>query len=180
MSTENRAARMSRLVADKDARVQDHRQRPLPAWLAGRGTRRAIAVLPVLPLAGGLVAGTMADSLARTTVMVVVVTLCVGLLLLLRQASRMLDAVPDRMLDEREVGERDNAHRRAHALTVGLLTVLVLVAIADGVMRKTGGSSLIDGDGWINVTLTAMLVGAMMPAAVLTWRGSEPLDDLDG
>jgi hypothetical protein len=138
-----------------------------------------MALLPVLPLVGGLYAGTMPDTLVRTGLMTAVVTVSVVGGLLLRPATRMLDVVPDRLLDEREVGERDNAYRRAHGLVVGLMVLLAMMAVADGTTRKVTGSPLVEGDGWIAITLTAMLVSTMMPAAVLAWRCEEPLDDAE-
>jgi len=178
-AAEQRAAQLSELLAQKDARMQHLRQRPLPTWLASRRNRRAMALLPAVPLIGGMYAGTMPDSMARATLMVVVVAVICGGGLLLRRVSRLLDVAPDRLLDEREAGERDDAYRRAHNLVVGLLALLALMAIADGTMRKVADSPLVDGDGWISITVTAVLVGTMMPAAVLAWRRSDPLDDID-
>lgn len=175
-TAERRAAQMSRLIAEKEDRVRSQRERPLPAWLARRRTRRAIALSPLLPLAGGLYAGTLPDSISRSTLMAVVGAFSVTGILLLRRGTRLLDAAPDHLLDEREIAERNAAYRLTHRFTVALLGLLALLAIADGTVRKATGTALIDGDGWIPITLTAMLVGAMIPAAVLAWRHTETED----
>ena len=174
-----RTAQTSRLLAEKDAQVQHYRQRPLPTWLADRRNRRAMALLPILPLLGGLFAGTLPDTLLRSALMTAVAVLSVASILLLRRSTRLLDAVPDRLLDEREIGERNVAYRRAHNLVFSLLGLVALMAIADGVVRKATDSPLIEGDGWISVTLTVMLVSYMIPAAVLAWRHTESGDDTD-
>jgi hypothetical protein len=55
------------------------------------------------------------------------------------------------------------------------------MAVADGVVRKTTAASLVDGDGWISITITAVLVGVMIPAAVLAWRHTgDPVGTDDG
>jgi hypothetical protein len=174
---DNRAAPLSRLLAEKDARIRQHRDRPLPTWLASRRSRRALALIPVLPLAVGFFAGTLPDSVLRSALMAAVAVLSVAGILLLRTSTRLLDSAPDRLLDEREISERNLAYRLSHGLVVGLFGLLALMAIADGLARKIGSAALIDGDGWISITVTAVLVGAMIPAAVLAWRHTEPLGD---
>ncbi|WP_229071013.1 hypothetical protein [Actinoplanes sp. DH11] len=178
-AAEDRAAQLSRLLAEKDDQLRLHRERPLPGWLADRRSRRAAALLPVLPLAGGLFAGTLPDTVFRSTLMTAVAALSVAGILLLRRATRLLDAVPDRLLDEREITERNAAYRLSHNVVLALLSVLALMAVADGAMRKVADSALIEGDGWIPIMVTAVLVGTMIPAAVLAWRYTEPLDDTD-
>ena len=163
--------------AEKDAWIRRHRDRPLPAWLASRRSRRVLALAPVLPLAVGCYAGTLPDGVPRSVLMAAVAVLCVAGVLLLRTATRLLDSAPDRLLDEREISERNLAYRLAHGLVVVLISLLALMAIADGLVRKAGSGSLVDGDGWIAITITAVLVGAMIPAAVLAWRHTEPLAD---
>jgi hypothetical protein len=176
---DERAARLSRMLAEKDARIRQHRERPLPAWLASRRSRRALALAPILPLAVGFYAGTLPDTILRSSLMAAVAVLSVALILLLRIGTRLLDSAPDRLLDEREISERNLAYRLAHGLVVALFSLLALMAIADGVVRKTADAALVDGDGWISITITAMLAGAMIPAAVLAWRHNEPHGDIE-
>lgn len=176
-TAERRAAQVRQMRAEMDARLQHKRERALPSWLANRRNRRAVALLPLLPLACGLYAGTRPDDILRSTLLALVALGSVAGILLLRRATRLLDAVPDRLLDEREIGERNDAYRRAHALLVGLLALLTALAVADGTVLKLTGSPLIPGDGWLPVTMTAMLVGGMIPAAVVAWRWTEPSDE---
>lgn len=178
-TADRRTEQLSRLTAEKDARLRRHRDRPLPPWLTSRGNRRAVAMLPLVPLACGLVAGTRPDSVLRSTLLAAVALSSVAGILVLRWVTRLLDAVPDRLLDEREIGERDRAYRRAHGLVVGLIGLLMVLAVADGVLSKVTGSPLIPGDGWIAVTISTMLVATMVPAAVLAWRWTDAPADLD-
>jgi hypothetical protein len=167
----------------------------------GRRNRRTLAVFPVLPLAVGFYAGTLPDSMLRSALMTTVAALSIVGILLLRTGTRLLDSVPDRSLDEREISEREIsereisereiserdiserelAHRMSHGLVVTLISLLAAMAVADGVVRKTTAASLVDGDGWISITITAVLVGVMIPAAVLAWRHTgEPVGTDDG
>jgi hypothetical protein len=175
IDADKRSAQLNRLLAEKDARIRRHRDRPLPGWLASRRNRRIVALTPVLPLIAGFYAGTLPDDVPRSVLMAAVAVLSVAGILLLRTATRLLDSAPDRLLDEREISERNLAYRLAHGLVVVLISLLALMAIADGLVRKAGSGSLVDGDGWISITITAVLVGAMIPAAVLAWRHTEPL-----
>jgi hypothetical protein len=163
---------------------------------AGRRNRRTLAVFPVLPLAVGFYAGTLPDSMLRSALMTTVAALSIAGILLLRTGTRLLDSVPDRSLDEREISEREIsereisereiserelAHRMSHGLVVTLISLLAAMAVADGVVRKTTAASLVDGDGWISITITAVLVGVMIPAAVLAWRHTgDPVGTDDG
>jgi hypothetical protein len=143
-------------------------------------------VFPVLPLVVGFYAGTLPDSMLRSALMTTVAALSIVGILLLRTGTRLLDSVPDRSLDEREISEREIserelAHRMSHGLVVTLISLLAAMAVADGVVRKTTAASLVDGDGWISITITAVLVGVMIPAAVLAWRHTgDPVGTDDG
>jgi hypothetical protein len=178
-AAEKRAAQVSRLLAEKDARMQQHRQRPLPAWLASRGNRCALALLPLVPLATGIYAATRPDDMVRSALLLVVAVVTVAGILLLRRSTRLLDAVPNRLLDEREIGERDRAHRHAYGFVTGLGALLALIAVADSTVDKVTGTPLVLDGGWITITMTAVLVNAMIPAAVLAWRWEEPMADTD-
>lgn len=159
---------------DLDFRLQAQRLAPLPGWLTGRARRRAVACLPPLALLTcGLLAATRPDDTVHTVLLGATAVLAVAGILLLRRASRLLDAVPDRLLDEREIGERNTAHRHAHGLTIGLLALLSLLAIADASLTRATGDRLIPGDNWIQVLVTATLVACMLPAAVIAWRWTE-------
>jgi drug/metabolite transporter (DMT)-like permease len=173
-------ARAQELRAEMDARLQDQRNAPLPGWLAGRTRRRVLAVLPpAVVLACGLAAAARPDDTAGILLMLLTAVLAVAAILLLRRASRLLDAVPDRLLDEREIGERNAAHRTAHGVTVILFGLLAVVAIVDGLVTRSTGDRLIPGDNWIQVLITGMLVATMIPAAVITWRWSDLSDETD-
>ncbi|GAA4953729.1 hypothetical protein [Actinoplanes utahensis] len=168
------AEQVHALRTEMDARIRAQREAPLPGWLAGRTARRIVAVVPpTAVLTCGLLTATRPDDTIGTVLLAVTAVLAVGALLLLRKAVRLLDSVPDRLLGEREISERNAAHRRAHGLTIGLFTLLTLVAIADGVMGRSGGTPLIPGDNWIQVLVTATLVAGMIPAAVMAWGRTE-------
>jgi hypothetical protein len=121
--------------------------------------RRAVALFPILPLATGFFAGTLPDSIVRSALMAAVAVLAVAGFLLLRTGARPLDARGG-----------SEVHRRSHGLVVALIGLLAAMAVADGLVRKVTGVPLVDGDGWISITVTAVLVGALIPAAVQTWR----------
>ncbi|MEU4693990.1 hypothetical protein [Actinoplanes sp. NPDC023714] len=168
------------LRAEMDARIQQQREAPLPGWLASRPRRRLLAVVPpVAVLACGIVTATRPDDTLGTVLLALTAVLAAAGILTLRRASRLLDAVPDRLLDEREIGERNAAHRVAHGVTVGLFAVLFLLAVADGLAGRSSGSELIPGDNWIQVMVTGMLVATMIPAAVITWRRPDPIGPED-
>jgi hypothetical protein len=89
--------------------------------------------------------------------------------------------ISEREISERDISERELAHRMSHGLVVTLISLLAAMAVADGVVRKTTAASLVDGDGWISITITAVLVGVMIPAAVLAWRHTgDPVGTDDG
>lgn len=178
-TAEKRAAQLNRLLAEKDARMQLDRERPLPPWLASRRNRRIMAVFPVLPLAVGFYAGMLPDTMLRSALMMSGALLAMAGVMTLHRSTRLLNAVPDRLLDEREIGERNVAYRRSHNLVLALMGLLLAMAIADSTMRKIADAALVEGDGWIWITFTAMTVASMVPAAVQAWRYSEPLDDTD-
>ena len=154
MTEQSAAERVLEPRTDMDART------PLPRWLAGRSSRRAVASVPPLALlACGLLTATRPDDTLGTVLLGVTAVLAVAGILLLRRASALLGA-----------GGRDVAHRQAHGLTIGLLTLVTLVAIADGLLSRSSGTALIPGDNWIQVLVTTTLVAGMIPAAVLVWR----------
>jgi hypothetical protein len=172
------AERVAELRAEMDARIQARRDAPLPGWLSRRSYRRAVATVPpVTVLVCGLLTATRPDDALGTVLLGATAAFAAAGLLLVRRASRLLDEVPDRLLDEREIGERDAAHRHAHGLTIGLLTLVTLIAIADGVLARSGGTALIPGDNWIQVLVTTTLVAGMIPAAVIAWSWTDLTDE---
>ena len=176
-TAERLVERLLAAEAEQETRIRAQRHADLPAWLARRSYRRAIAAVPPAALlACGLVTATRPDDAVGTALLGATGALGVASLLLLRQASRRLAEVPDRFLDEREIGERNAAHRSAHGLTLGLFALLTLIAIADGVMTRNAGTPLIPGDNWIQVLVTATLVAGMISAAVIAWRWTDLAD----
>ena len=177
-TAERLAGRLLDAEARQKTRIQAQRHADLPKWLARRSYRRAIAsVPPTALLACGLLTATRPDDAVGTALLGATGVLGITSLLLLRQASRLLAEAPDQFLDEREIGERNAAHRRAHGLTLGLLVLLTLIAITDGVMTRNTGTPLIPGDNWIQVLVTATLVASMIPAAVIAWQWTDLADE---
>lgn len=172
------AQRRAELRAAAQAHMQEQRQRPLPGWLAAPGRRRALALVPAVIFAVGVVAAVLADTLGLL-LMVLVAALGMAGVLVLRRATQMLDTAPDVLLDEREIGQRNRGYRDAFNLTLALLFVLWVLAVADGFVAKTGAIGLFDGDGWIYLTLASFFTIFTLPAAALTWRWQAPLDDQD-
>jgi len=171
--------RRAALRAEMEARVQQQRQQPLPAWLAARGNRRALALVPAATFTVGVVAAAVDGETLGVLVMTVAAALGVGGILLLRRTTRMLDSAPDRLLDEREISERDRAYRRGFHLTLALLGVLMVLAVVDAFLTKTSTVRLFGGDGWIHLVLASFFTVSMLPAAALAWHWQAPADDLD-
>ncbi|MEV4281122.1 hypothetical protein [Actinoplanes xinjiangensis] len=179
-TAERIAERLLDAEVQQETRIQAQRHADLPKWLARRSYRRAVAsVPPTALLTCGLLTATRPDDAVGTGLLGATAVLGITSLLLLRQASRLLDEVPDRFLDEREIGERNAAHRRAHALTLALFILITLIAIIDSIMIGNSGTPLIPGDNWIQVLMTATLVAGMIPAAVIAWRWTDLADEAD-
>ena len=162
------AQRSAELRTAMEARIQQQRQRPLPGWLAARGRRRALALVPAILFTVG-VAAAAAETLGLG-LMVLVAALGLTGVLVLRRATQMLDTAPDGLLDEREISQRDRGYRDAFHLTLALLFALWVLAVADGFVAKTGTAGLFNGDGWIYLTLASLFAVFTLPAAALTWR----------
>lgn len=177
-SRPTRAQRSADMRAAAQAYMQRQRQRPLPGWLAVPGRRRALALVPAVIFTVGVVAALIADTLGLLLMMLVAVLGMAGILVL-RRATQMLDAAPEGLLDEREISQRDRGYRDAFHLTLALLFVLWLLAIADGFVAKIGVTGLFDGDGWIYLILASFFTVSTLPAAALTWRWQAPQDDQD-
>src|SRR5690349_17620263 len=121
----NRAERVRRRRAEMESVLDTQRQRPLPAWLSSRRSRRALAMLPIPLLMCGLIAGTLRHQVGQGVVILALVWASAALMVLLRRATRLLDAMPDRLLDEREICERNDASRHAYRLVTALLLLLM-------------------------------------------------------
>ncbi|MFC7402418.1 hypothetical protein [Citricoccus sp. GCM10030269] len=167
------------LRAAAQAHMQQQRQRPLPGWLAVPGRRRALALAPAVIFIIGVIAAILADTLGLLLMMVVAVLGIAGVLVL-RRATQMLDTAPEDLLDEREISQRDRGYRDAFHLTLALLFVMWVLAVADGFIAKVGNTGLFDGDGWIFLTLASFFAIFMLPAASLTWRWPAHPDDQEG
>lgn len=178
-SRPTRAQRGAELRAEVQVRTQQHRQRPLPGWLAAPGRRRALALVPAAIFLVGVVAAILADTLGLLFMMLVAILGMAGILVL-RRATQMLDAAPEALLDEREISQRDRGYRDAFHLTLTLLSVLWMLAFADGFLAKVGATGLLDGDGWIYLILASLFTTFTLPSAALTWRWQAPLDDQEG
>lgn len=172
------AQRSAELRAAAQAHMQHQRQRPLPGWLAAPGRRRVLALVPAVIFAVGVVAAVLADTLGLLLMMLVAVLGMAGVLVM-RRATQMLDTAPEGLLDEREISQRDRGHRDAFPLTLALLFVLWMLAIADGFVAKIGTTGLFDGDGWIYLTLASFFTAFTLPSAALAWRWQAPQDDQD-
>ncbi|WP_432570717.1 hypothetical protein [Kineococcus sp. SYSU DK005] len=177
---QRRPERRARRRADKTLDLQRQRREPLPRWLATRTSRRALALLPVLTLTLGVLAAVAGGG--ALTALLIGTTSVVGscAIATLRRVSGMLDAAPEELLDEHELGERDRAYRRGFRLTLVLLGVLALLAVVDGALVQESGTHLIGSVGWMALTFAAFWTAGMLPAAALAWHWHTPADETEG
>ncbi|WP_432543991.1 hypothetical protein [Kineococcus sp. SYSU DK002] len=176
-----RTGRRSNLRAASHARLQEQRQQPLPAWLATRTARRALALLPVATFALGVLAATAGGGF-NTALISGATALTSYALAVLRRATRMLDNVPENLLDEREISDRDHAYRRGFRLTLLLLGALTLLAVLNSFLVQEAGVQLFEPVGWMVLLVASFLTATMLPAAALAWNWREPVlepDDFD-
>lgn len=164
---------------EMDTRVQQQRQRPLPAWLSTRGNRRSLALAPAVTFTLGVLAAIIGNGTGGLLVMFLVTIGGAAGTVLLRRATQMLDAAPLALLDEREIAERNHGHQRAFQWVLALIGVLWVLAIIDQITAST--SQLLGNYGWIYLTLAALVSASMLPAAALAWNWKAPqdLDDLE-
>ena len=170
------ADRLAELRAEKEAWLQQQRQRPLPAWLESRRNRRALALAPLVTFVLGVVVAAAGDGLTGLALMLGVMVLGAVTTVLLRRVTRMLDAAPEALLDEREVSQRDRAYRRGFHLTTALLGALTLLAVLDDVWAEVSTGRLFREADWIHLMLVSSVAASMLPAAVLAWTWQAPLD----
>ena len=171
-----RTERRSHRRTASHARLQEERQQPLPAWLATRTARRALALLPAATFAVGVLAATVGGGFALISAFT---GLCAYALAVLRRATRMLDNVPEDLLDEREISDRDHAYRRGFNLTLSLLGALALLAVLDNVLAQEAGVQLLENSGWPVLIGATFLTASMLPAAALAWTWRDPMDEAD-
>ena len=173
------AQRRAQLRTAMETRMQEKRQRPLPTWLASRSGRRTLSLVPAATFTVGVLAAAVGDTIAGAFLGLSVAILGASGILLLRRATLMLDTAPENLLDEREIGERDQAYRRGFQLTLTLLGTLMLLAALDAFLTKTTTTELFTGAGWITLTIASFLTVSMLPSAALAWNWSAPVDDPD-
>jgi hypothetical protein len=147
--------------------AQDRRRtRALPRWLASSTNRRALALLAAAPFAAGAVSAYLAPDSAVTAV--VQATGAAGLmagLLLLRRATRELTEISGAELDERELQERDQALGAAYVTLLVCLSVVVLLAVADG--------PLLDTTSWEPLIFGTLGTAVLLPSAAAAWKWRE-------
>ncbi|WP_432484099.1 hypothetical protein [Kineococcus esterisolvens] len=177
-STERRA----HLRAATQARLQEQRQQPLPAWLATRTARRALALLPMATFALGVLAATAGGGFNTAVLSAATSLLASYAIVALRRATRMLDNAPESLLDEREISDRDHAYRRGFRLTLLLLGALTVLTVLNSFLAQEAGVQLFESVGWMALIFASLLTATMLPAAALAWNWREPAlepDDLD-
>ncbi|WP_432489430.1 hypothetical protein [Kineococcus sp. SYSU DK018] len=173
------AQRRARLRAEMEARVQEQRRQPLPAWLATRTTRRVLALLPVATFTLGVCAA-VAGGGALTALLGGVTSLLGATgVVQLRRATRMLDNAPEGLLDEREISERDHAYRHGFRLTLVLLGALLALAVLNGFLAQETDVELVGSVGWMALLFASFLTAGMLPAAALAWNWCAPVDEVD-
>lgn len=164
------------LRAQMEARIQHHRQRPVPLWLASRGRRRGLALIPAATFVLGVLAASFVPSGVGLVLLLLMSLSGAAGMMLLRRVTQLLDAAPPGLLDEREIPQRDQAYRRAHWLTLTLVGVMYLLAVVDVFMTGESDTPVLRGVGWILLTLTAGVTVSMLPAAALAWSWDVPPD----
>lgn len=160
--------------AEVEVRVQQHRQRQLPAWLRTRSTQRLLALTPAFIFALGVLAATL-DSSTGALLVLILATLCGSAgTILLRRITQMVDTAPLALLDEREIAQRHHGHQRAFLWVLILIGTLCALAVID---HTTASTFQFFGDlSWIYLTLVAFIAASMLPAAALAWSWEAPQD----
>lgn len=152
-------------VADRNTRRRRGRDRPVPGWLARRGTRRALALSAAIPLVCGFVAAQVPRAVDERwgpgplvgLVGVVAFVVCWPLL---RRVTALLADAPDADLDEREREERGQVFLRSYQILAGLVAFVTTTGLL-------GGRDEVD----LRQVLTGLLLTAVLvPSAVTAWR----------
>ena len=173
-SRSSNSQRTLEVRAEVQARVQQQRQRHLPAWLRTRSTQRLLALTPALTLALGVLAATL-DSSTGALLVLILATLCgAGGTILLRRITQMVDTAPLALLDEREIAQRHHGHQRAFLWGLILIGTLCALAVIDHTTAST--FQFFSDVGWIYLTLVAFVAASMLPAAALAWSWEAPQD----
>lgn len=144
------------------------RRRPVPAWLARRAARRALALAAALPLLLHVAAGTIDEPDQRfgppDVLALAGMALFVACLLLLRRATAVLTEAPESLLDERERDERGSAYVRAYPLLAALLVLVTLLHLVNE------GGWVFSEAGFRQVLIGSVYTAALLPWAVTAWR----------
>lgn len=146
-------------------------------WLMPRRARRLLVVAMVATWGLVVAAGLTPAPLAPAFV------LSAGAYFLVRQASRQLTDLPDRYLDERQIGIRNESFTIAYKVLAGALAIVVAGTVG-WLYGVEAGREFALPDLTVDARLAALWVflNAMqsLPAVVLVWRepdADEP--DLD-
>ncbi|MEV6862142.1 hypothetical protein AB0M44_14235 [Streptosporangium subroseum] len=157
----------------------------LPGWYATRGRRRMLAA------AGMVAVGLMwvdaavswsigpSDNATRISLILLAVMFVIYMptVTLLNIATRGVNELAERQLDERQTGERLRAIALAHRIMLGILVVLVAVALAAGLARGGPGSS-VPTTMVVQLSIALMLTHFVLPLIIAAWRLPDlPPDD---
>ncbi|MFC5931647.1 hypothetical protein D6T64_05435 [Cryobacterium melibiosiphilum] len=166
-SNSNARRRAAELHVEMQDRLEDSRQRPLPSWLRKPIARIALTFSPAITFSLGIAAAFSAqNSLGLVLLSLALVTGATGTIFL-RLAINRLDNAPRKVLDERELAQRNRAFGRAFQLALAIVGMLWALAVID--QFAAGPIQLLGGNSWIFITLTAVVTMTMVPAAVILW-----------
>jgi hypothetical protein len=157
----------------------------LPGWYATRRRRRMLAAAGMFAV--GLVWVDAAvswsigpsDDATRISLILLAVMFVIYMptVTLLNIATRGVNELAERQLDERQAGERLRAIALAHRIMLGILVVLVAVALAAGLARGGPGSS-VPTTTVVQLSIALMLTHLVLPLIVVAWRLPDlPPDD---
>ena len=167
-SHSNTNRRAADLRVEMEDRLGDSRQRPIPVWLRKPTARVALTFSPAITFSLGVAAAfTAQHTLGIVFLILALVSGATGTIFL-RRATNMLDNAPHRLLDERELAQRNRAFGHAFKLALAIVGILWALAVIDQFL--TGPTHLIGGYAWMFITLTALVTMSMLPAAVLLWN----------
>lgn len=149
----------------------DHERRW--GWLMPQRARRLLVVGMVVTWAVVIAAGVTPAPLVPGFV------LSAAAYVLVRQASRALTDLPERYLDERQLGIRNEAFTTAYKILAGVLAMGIAGTLAWMYGVEAGrGFSLSDLPFDLRLSALWVFVWAVqsLPAAVLLWREPDPMD----
>ncbi|MFM8943827.1 MAG: hypothetical protein ACKOI0_00960 [Actinomycetota bacterium] len=143
------------------------------SWLMPRRARRLLVVAMVatwgLVVAAGLTPAPLAPAFVFSA----------GASFLVRQASRQLTDLPDRYLDERQIGIRNESFTIAYKVLAGALAIVVAGTVG-WLSAVDAGREIALPDLTVDARLAALWVflwGVQsLPAAVLLWREPDAVE----